>query len=141
MSRPWRYRVLRMAHSTDKNSERAVLRILAEVTALEERIYSPKRHRPDCSRISTDSMPPKPISNFWLELSTFTSYRSKRTSVNIARIEQPHCSKNRIAFRIGETTMNTSKLLKIAVAFLVVMAMTCVSGFAREKYETIDATA
>ena len=37
--------------------------------------------------------------------------------------------------------MNRSKLLKIAVAFLVVMAMTCVSGFAREKYETIDATA
>jgi hypothetical protein len=37
--------------------------------------------------------------------------------------------------------MNTaSKALKIAVACLVVMAMT-VPGFAREKYETIDATA
>jgi len=31
--------------------------------------------------------------------------------------------------------------LKIAVACLVVMAMVCVSGFARDKYETIDATA
>jgi hypothetical protein len=38
--------------------------------------------------------------------------------------------------------MNTaSKALKIGVACLVVMAMTCVPGFAREKYETIDATA
>ena len=38
--------------------------------------------------------------------------------------------------------MNTgSKALKIAVACLVVMAMVCVSGFARDKYETIDATA
>ena len=38
--------------------------------------------------------------------------------------------------------MNTaSKALKIAVACLVVMAMTCVPGFTREKYETIDATA
>lgn len=37
--------------------------------------------------------------------------------------------------------MNTaSKALKIAVACLVVMAMT-VPGFARDKYETIDATA
>ena len=38
--------------------------------------------------------------------------------------------------------MNTaSKALKIAVACLVVMAMACVPGFARDKYETIDATA
>jgi hypothetical protein len=38
--------------------------------------------------------------------------------------------------------MNTaSKALKIAVACLVVMAMTCVPGFTRDKYETIDATA
>ena len=38
--------------------------------------------------------------------------------------------------------MNTaSKALKIGVACLVVMAMTCVPGFTREKYETIDATA
>lgn len=37
--------------------------------------------------------------------------------------------------------MNTSKVLKIAVAFLVVMAMTCVPGFTRDKNETIDATA
>ena len=38
--------------------------------------------------------------------------------------------------------MNTAwKALKIAVACLVVMAMTCVPGFTREKYETIDATA
>ena len=38
--------------------------------------------------------------------------------------------------------MNTaSKVLKIAVACLVVMAMTCVPGFTRDKYETIDATA
>jgi hypothetical protein len=38
--------------------------------------------------------------------------------------------------------MNTaSKALKIAVACLVVMAMACVPGFARDKNETIDATA
>ena len=38
--------------------------------------------------------------------------------------------------------MNTgSKALKIAVACLVVMAVTCVPGFTRDKYETIDATA
>jgi len=38
--------------------------------------------------------------------------------------------------------MNTaSKASKIAIACLVVMAMTCVPGFTREKYETIDATA
>jgi len=38
--------------------------------------------------------------------------------------------------------MNTaSKALKIGVACLVAMAMTCVPGFTREKYETIDATA
>jgi len=38
--------------------------------------------------------------------------------------------------------MNTaSKALKIAVACLVVMAMTCVPGFTRDKNETIDATA
>jgi len=38
--------------------------------------------------------------------------------------------------------MNTaSKALKIVVASLVVMAMTCVPGFTRDKYETIDATA
>jgi hypothetical protein len=38
--------------------------------------------------------------------------------------------------------MNTAwKALKIAVVALVVMAMACVSGFARDKYETIDATA
>ena len=38
--------------------------------------------------------------------------------------------------------MNTaSKALKIGVACLVVMAMTCVPGFTRDKYETIDATA
>ena len=38
--------------------------------------------------------------------------------------------------------MNTaSKALKIGVACLVVMAMTCVPGFSRDKYETIDATA
>jgi hypothetical protein len=38
--------------------------------------------------------------------------------------------------------MNTaSKALKIVVVCLVVMAMTCVPGFTREKYETIDATA
>ena len=38
--------------------------------------------------------------------------------------------------------MNTaSKAWKIAVACLVVMATTCVPGFTREKYETIDATA
>jgi hypothetical protein len=38
--------------------------------------------------------------------------------------------------------MNTaSKALKIAVACLVVMAMTGVPGLARDKYETIDATA
>src|SRR5271166_2768778 len=33
------------------------------------------------------------------------------------------------------------KVLKAAVAVLVVMAMACVPGFARDKYETIDATA
>ena len=38
--------------------------------------------------------------------------------------------------------MNTaSKALKIAVACFVMMAMACVPGFARDKYETIDATA
>jgi hypothetical protein len=38
--------------------------------------------------------------------------------------------------------MNTVwKASKIVVACLVVMAMTCVPGFTREKYETIDATA
>jgi hypothetical protein len=38
--------------------------------------------------------------------------------------------------------MNTAlKVLKIAVACLVVMVMGCVPGFARDKYETIDATA
>jgi hypothetical protein len=38
--------------------------------------------------------------------------------------------------------MNTAlKALKIAVACLLVMAMTCMPGFARDKYETIDATA
>jgi hypothetical protein len=38
--------------------------------------------------------------------------------------------------------MNTaSKALKIAVACLVVMSMACMPGFARDKYETIDATA
>ena len=38
--------------------------------------------------------------------------------------------------------MNTaSKALKIAVACVVVMAMACVPGYTREKYETIDATA
>jgi hypothetical protein len=38
--------------------------------------------------------------------------------------------------------MNTaSKLLKVAVAVLAVMAMTCVTGVARDKNETIDATA
>jgi hypothetical protein len=38
--------------------------------------------------------------------------------------------------------MNTAlKASKIVVACLVVMAMTCVPGFTREKYETIDATA
>ena len=38
--------------------------------------------------------------------------------------------------------MNTaSKALKIGVACLVVMAMACVPGFTRDKYETIDATA
>ena len=38
--------------------------------------------------------------------------------------------------------MNTaSKALTIGAACLVVMAMTCVPGFTREKYETIDATA
>ena len=38
--------------------------------------------------------------------------------------------------------MNTaSKVLRVAVAVLAVMAMTCVPGFAREKNETIDATA
>jgi len=38
--------------------------------------------------------------------------------------------------------MNTaSKVVKIAVACLVMMAMACVDGFARDKYETIDATA
>ncbi len=34
-----------------------------------------------------------------------------------------------------------SKLLKIFVTVLVVLTMTCISGLAREKYETIDATA
>src|SRR5271166_1003694 len=33
------------------------------------------------------------------------------------------------------------KVLKAAVAVLVVMAMACVPGLARDKYETIDATA
>src|SRR5271157_2814016 len=38
--------------------------------------------------------------------------------------------------------MNTaSKLSKIAFVLLVVMAMACVPGFARDKNETIDATA
>src|SRR6516164_2591788 len=38
--------------------------------------------------------------------------------------------------------MNTAwKALKIAVACFVMMAMACVPGFARDKYETIDATA
>jgi hypothetical protein len=38
--------------------------------------------------------------------------------------------------------MNTaSKLLKAAIAVLAVMAMTCVTGVARDKNETIDATA
>jgi hypothetical protein len=38
--------------------------------------------------------------------------------------------------------MNTAfKASKIVIACLVVMAMTCVPGFTREKYETIDATA
>ncbi|HVP53899.1 MAG TPA: hypothetical protein VMU45_02810 [Candidatus Eisenbacteria bacterium] len=36
---------------------------------------------------------------------------------------------------------NASKLVKVAVAVLVVMAMACAPGFARDKYETIDATA
>ena len=35
----------------------------------------------------------------------------------------------------------TSKTLKISVGCLLVMAMACVPGFARDKYETIDATA
>ncbi|HTR00096.1 MAG TPA: hypothetical protein VMH83_08895 [Candidatus Acidoferrum sp.] len=34
-----------------------------------------------------------------------------------------------------------SKALKIAVTCLVLMAITCVPGFSRDKYETIDATA
>ena len=38
--------------------------------------------------------------------------------------------------------MNTAlKASKIVVACLMVMAMTCVPGFTRDKYETIDATA
>ncbi|MGA9568366.1 MAG: hypothetical protein WBS19_22790 [Candidatus Korobacteraceae bacterium] len=38
--------------------------------------------------------------------------------------------------------MNTaSKSARIALALLVVMAMACIPGFARDKYETIDATA
>ncbi len=38
--------------------------------------------------------------------------------------------------------MNTaSKSARIAFALLVVMAMACIPGFARDKYETIDATA
>jgi hypothetical protein len=38
--------------------------------------------------------------------------------------------------------MNTaSKALKIGFACLVVMAMTCLPGFTRDKYETVDATA
>lgn len=38
--------------------------------------------------------------------------------------------------------MNTvSKSTRIALALLVVMAMACIPGFARDKYETIDATA
>lgn len=38
--------------------------------------------------------------------------------------------------------MNTaSKALKTAVPCLLVIAMTCVPGFTRDKYETIDATA
>src|SRR5271166_5581183 len=41
-----------------------------------------------------------------------------------------------------EIFMDTAqKVLKVAVAVLVVMAMACVPGFARDKYETIDATA
>src|SRR5271170_6226608 len=41
-----------------------------------------------------------------------------------------------------ERPMNTvSKSAKIALALLVVMAIACVPGFARDKYETIDATA
>ena len=34
-----------------------------------------------------------------------------------------------------------SRILRVAAAVVVVTAMTCVPGFAREKYETIDATA
>jgi hypothetical protein len=34
-----------------------------------------------------------------------------------------------------------SKIFKVAAAVLVVTTMTCVPGFARDKYETIDATA
>src|SRR5215469_7326189 len=42
--------------------------------------------------------------------------------------------------RTGKTFMNTtSKVLK--VTFLLVIAIACVSGFARDKDETIDATA
>ncbi len=38
--------------------------------------------------------------------------------------------------------MNTvSNSAKVAFALLVVMALACVPGFARDKYETIDATA
>ncbi|MFZ1133750.1 MAG: hypothetical protein WAN69_02310 [Candidatus Korobacteraceae bacterium] len=38
--------------------------------------------------------------------------------------------------------MNTaSKSARVALALLVVMAMACIPGFARDKYETIDATA
>jgi len=38
--------------------------------------------------------------------------------------------------------MNTaSKALKVAIVCLVVMAMTCLPGYTRDKYETIDATA
>ena len=34
-----------------------------------------------------------------------------------------------------------SKALKVAIVCLVVMAMTCLPGYTRDKYETIDATA
>jgi hypothetical protein len=46
---------------------------------------------------------------------------------------------NRYCSAGTEEFMNT--VSKVAIVLLVVMALTCVPGFARDKYETIDATA
>jgi hypothetical protein len=121
--------------------------ILAELTGVGETFYklpdALSARRSSC-RIGLWVRRAAAVSNFWLELITFTGYRSNRSNISISTVRTAvGCSiKPSLAYRNGDTFMEiASKILKGAMATLVVAAMTCAPGLARDKNETIDATA